>query len=104
MYGVEFSLIDDHHEAEENQNFGEDFHEDLGDEEDDVQSWERLVFVLIPWSQLFTQRWQMILLPDVEVGIRDGEKWEQDGHRAPVDNFPQVAEIIKSFITKGRYH
>ena len=32
------------------------------------------------------------LLPDVVVGIRDGEKWEQDGHRAPVNNLPQVAD------------
>ena len=29
--GVEFSIVSDDHEAEENQNFGEDFHEDLGD-------------------------------------------------------------------------
>ena len=38
LYGVEFPIISDHHEAEENQNFGENFHEDLGDEEDNVKS------------------------------------------------------------------
>ena len=49
VYGAEFSIISDHHEAEENQNFGENFHEDLGDEEDNVKSRESLVFVFIPW-------------------------------------------------------
>ena len=38
LNGVEFPTISDHHEAKENQNFGEDFHEDLGDEEDNVKS------------------------------------------------------------------
>ena len=56
LYGAEFSFISRHHEAEENQDFGEDFHEDLGDEEDNVKSWEGLVFVLIPWSHLFYTR------------------------------------------------
>ena len=40
-------------EAEENQNFGEDFHEDLGDEDDNVKSRERVVFIFIPLSHLF---------------------------------------------------
>ena len=57
--GVEFSLISHHHEAEENQHFGESFHEDLGDEKDDVKGREGLIFVLVP---------------DVVVGIRNGEK------------------------------
>ena len=74
-------------EAEENQNFGENFHEDLGDEEDNVKSWEGLVFVFIPWSSIIynLEMWEG-LLPDVVVGIRYGEKGEQDGHRAPVHN------------------
>ena len=40
-------------EAEENQNFGENFHEDLGDEEDNVKSWEGLVFVFIPFRVIY---------------------------------------------------
>ena len=92
--GVEFSFISHHHEAEENQHFGEKFHEDLGDEEDDVKRREGLIFVLIPWgSNLFyTQIWECFSLPDVVIGIGDGEKWEQDGHSAPIDNLSQVAD------------
>ena len=34
----------------------------------------------------------LMFLPDVVVGIRNGEKREQDGHGAPVYNFPQITE------------
>ena len=91
--GVEFSLISHHHEAEENQHFGESFHEDLSDEEDDVKGREGLIFVLIPWGKIFnTLTLEMFSLPDVVVGIRNWEKWEQDGHRAPINNLSQVAD------------
>ena len=72
MNGVEFSFISHHHEAEENQHFGEKFHEDLGDEEDDVKRREGLIFVLIPWDKIFnTLTLEMFSLPDVVVGIRN---------------------------------
>ena len=91
MYRVEISFISDHHEAEENQNFGEHFQEDLGDEEGDMKSWEGLVFVFIPWSSIiYNLEMREASLPDVVVGIRNRKKWEQDGHRAPVHNLSQV--------------
>ena len=96
MDGVEFSVIYDHHEAEKNQNFGENFHEDLEGEENNMKCWQSFIFGFVPSYLMFNMRpfWrEAVVLPDVIVGVGNGEKWEQDGHCAPVDNLLQVTEI-----------